>query len=270
MIKYIKADVIFSEVKRYLSSYSEAGLIDNLDMINSIVWCNWELGLRINKPGEAILKVKKYKALIPKNFNSLNFALLCSSRTERVGFQGGVQVHVQPEELIQNCNSECSEYKGFKVIQTFHDNITYEYKTYDLLDIKGSTSRCENDCFNFNSKSRNQITLNSEDIDCNFEEGVIYFNYLTSMEDEDGNLLVVDNPLLFEFYKWRSIYDLIDKIALNKEADIVQLIKRVEQRYFEARDKARGLASMSEVEEFYALRDSLKKRNQIYYNAIMK
>ena len=55
-------------------------------------------------------------------------------------------------------------------------------------------------------------------IETNFEEGDMYISYDSLMEDDEGNLLVLDHPIVNEFYEYALKERIYENLLMAGEA----------------------------------------------------
>jgi hypothetical protein len=93
------------------------------------------------------------------------------------------------------------------------------------------------DCMNLQSRATFAGYLKNGFLVTNFDEGVIYINYQSLMEDDDGNLLVMDHPLANEFYEYAIKQRIYENLMMAGE-NVVNYLQLVEQRLRAARNNA--------------------------------
>jgi hypothetical protein len=68
------------------------------------------------------------------------------------------------------------------------------------------------------------------------------------MEDEEGNLMVLDNPYVNEYYEYAIKQRLLENLYMNGE-DVVQKLNLIEQRLRAARNNALSLVNTPNFRE---------------------
>jgi len=86
----------------------------------------------------------------------------------------------------------------------------------------------------------------------NFSEGNFYINYQGGLEDYDGNLLVVDHPLLNEYYEYALKSRILENLAMEGENVITQM-QIIEPKLRAARNYALSIVNTPNFSEMYAL-----------------
>jgi hypothetical protein len=83
----------------------------------------------------------------------------------------------------------------------------------------------------------------------NFKTGKIYLNYQGSMEDDDGNLLVLDHDMINEYYEYALKQRILENLVMN-DANVSQAkIQLIEQRYRLAKSAAKSIVNTPNYSE---------------------
>jgi hypothetical protein len=90
-----------------------------------------------------------------------------------------------------------------------------------------------------------------------------------NLEDEQGNLLVYDNPLINEFYEYALKQRILENLYLNGE-DVSQRISLIEQRLRAARNNALTITNMPDYEELKNVWETNRKAMYGKYYAMFK
>ncbi|NCD07224.1 MAG: hypothetical protein EOL97_14005 [Spirochaetia bacterium] len=89
-------------------------------------------------------------------------------------------------------------------------NVLYQFR---LLDNKSTTV----DEFNMTSLHNDMATVKNGYLVTNLDEATVLINYQGQMEDEDGNLLVLDDPLVNEYYEYALKKRICENLIANGE-----------------------------------------------------
>lgn len=136
--------------------------------------------------------------------------------------------------LIDNAGAcEIDDTEVEPALKYFVNNKRYKYKKLIPLKIERSKSVSE-DCFNFNSKSEYTAFIRNGFIVTNFTEGLIYINYQSLMEDDNGDLLVMDHPFTNEYYEYALKQRILENMMFLDE-NVINKLQYIEQRYKTAR-----------------------------------
>ncbi len=253
-LKYKKFDELLAEVLSDFSSFNLEGLIDPQQLIKVAIRVNYELGLRIHQTKDVILDIEHNKAKLPDDFYVLNYANLCGKYTVQDPVFSGTHVEdvilktppkVDSCGRVNACMTDCGQY--YNLVQTLRSEIrTYE-EFYPLQ--LGKAKVVSVDCPNIHVKSYNRAELKNGFIYTNLETGKVHINYEGTLEDDCGNLLVLDNPLVNEFYEYALKQRVLENLFMNGE-DVAQRIQLIEQRLRAARNNAYSFVNMPDFDEF--------------------
>jgi hypothetical protein len=80
----------------------------------------------------------------------------------------------------------------------------------------------------------------------------VYINYLGNLEDDNGNLLVLDHPMCNEYYEYALKQRILENLYMNGE-DVAQKMQLIEQRLRAARNNALSIVNTPNFKEMYEL-----------------
>lgn len=269
-LKYKTFDELLEDVNVDFSMYSLENMIEPQQLIKVVQRVNYDLGLRINMTKEAVLEISNNKVRLPDDFYVLNYALLCGQYTvEQPAMAGTYTEDVILENIPDNapCNSVCVNDCGqyIQVIQ----KLKYETRVYEVnapIAMSGSSKTISCDCPDYTWKSPYQGKLKDGYIFLNLESGKVYINYQGTLEDEEGNLMVIDNPIINEYYEYALKQRILENLYMNGE-DVMQKLNLVEQRLRASRNNALSLVNTPNFEEMRKMMDMNRKAmNYLYYD----
>jgi len=106
------------------------------------------------------------------------------------------------------------------------------------------------------NKCQNQFTnaidtayIENKFLYTNFDEGKVYITYLGDMEDEDGNLIVLDHELVNDYYEYAIKQRMIENFMANGETIPQNLFQVIETRYKEAKREGESLINTPDFAE---------------------
>lgn len=245
--KYRTFDDLVSSVSLDLRRFDLENMIDPQSLIKVALRINHLLGVKVSASKEKVLTVHKGKAKLPADFDVLNFAFVLSGSTA-----------CDPEKEYTYINPHCAETQtitndcGEDIIVSPHIKLVYEtysptvvagcqiinpqgcklHKMEQIRMVRGK--RVASDCHNLTAKCRLEGYIQDNFLVTNFEDGEIYINYQSLMEDDNGRLLVLDHPRVNDFYE----YSLKERIMENLIAESEEVI-RLYQLYSEKARQAR-------------------------------
>jgi hypothetical protein len=121
------------------------------------------------------------------------------------------------------CMNKCGDY--YQLIQ----KVKYTTRTYtEFMPIylkPGKQIDC--DCPNTKIRSGAHAEIKDGFINAGFENGTIYINYQALMQDDKGNLLVLDHPMITEYYEYALKERILENLLMNGETGLegkIQLI----------------------------------------------
>jgi hypothetical protein len=264
-LRYRTFNQLLEDVSVDFSMYALENMIEPQQLIKVVQRVNYDLGLRINMTKEVVLDIVNSKVRLPDDFFVLNYAMLCGSYTVTQPAMSGthredVVVPFIPGPLDpctpeSTCLTQCGDL--LQVIQTTQfETRTYEINTVISLDNNSKTISC--DCPNLTWQSPFRGQLKNGYIYLNLEHGKLYVNYQGTMEDEEGNLMVLDNPYVNEYYEYALKQRLLENLYMNGE-DVVQKLNLIEQRLRAARNNALSLVNTPNFAEMYKMWEMNRK-----------
>jgi hypothetical protein len=287
--KYRTFDELLNEVATDFVQYNNEGMIEPGQLIKVAQRVNYDLGLRIHGTKEKVLDIEKSKTKLPDDFYVLNYAFLCGKytvtqpilqgrHTENVILDPEQCKTVNPETLCNKCGEvdttcycektytvECKT--GEKVYVQVVEKRGFETKTYETFDrIHISTSTGRKDALD--NRGNNGYIKNGF-IYTNLEQGKLYISYQGALEDEEGNLLVLDHPMINEYYEYAIKQRLLENLFMNGE-DVAAKMQLVEQRLRAARNNALTIVNTPDFAEMKALWEMNRKAQYGKYYDMFK
>jgi hypothetical protein len=277
--KYRTLDELLEAVRVDLPTFNSDGVIEPMQLIKVVQRVTYDLGLRIHKEAEAILEIDKNRAKLPDNFYVLNFALLLGECTVNVPVIHGrhTEERILPPDknVLSTCPTNatcqpvqmtrCGEY--YQVVETRHSK-SYTYKEFHKLEIS-SSKFVGKDCINIGCGSQNKARIDGGFIYTNFNSGKIYLHYISHLEDEDGNLLVMDHPYINEYYEYAIKQRVLENMLMAGEP-VDKQFQLVEQRLRAARNNALSFVNTPDFGELKQIWEMNRKAMYHKYYNIFK
>jgi hypothetical protein len=148
--------------------------------------------------------------------------------------------------VFMNCKGD-----QYELIQVVNPSVTRTYRSLSPLRMKRS-QEIECDCPNLYYNTLDQGWLKGGFLFTTFATGKVYVNYMGEMEDDQGQLLVPDHPLLNEYYEYALKKRIIENLALNGE-DVAQRLQILIPDYKAARNQAISLVNTPNFSEMQQL-----------------
>lgn len=159
----------------------------------------------------------------------------------------------------------CDNTVGVVVVQQCSNQVR-RYQQFELLSIvpnRQASSFCTNAQF-INCPNHAQIMdgFLTSSVDC----GKIYFNYQGLLEDNNGNLLVLDHPLINEYYEFAIQQRVLRNLYINGEPDIERRLQYVDNQLRIAKMEAMTVAYTPDFSEMQiSMRQNRVEKLQKYF-----
>lgn len=267
-LKYKTFNQVLEDVSVDFSMYSLENMIEPQQLIKVVQRVNYDLGLRINMTKEAVIDIENRKVRLPDDFYVMNYALLCGSYTLQTPALSGTHTEDViltniPDDAACNsvCINDCGQY--IQVVQ----KLTYETRYYEVnapVSLAGDSKTLSCDCPDNSWKSPFRGQLKNGFIYMNIETGKVYINYQGALEDDEGNLMVIDNPVINEYYEYALKQRILENLYMNGE-DVMQKLNLIEQRYRAARNNALSLVNTPNFAEMRKVWEMNRKAQYFNY-----
>lgn len=281
--KYKTFDQLLSEVSIDFSNYELEGMIEPQQLIKVAARVNYDLGLRIQTSKQTIIDIEHNKGKLPWNFYALNYAFICDQYTISMEMPSGT--HIDTTNTVPyvpdpgftgpcedpKCNDvcvikPCDNNPGYRVIQRINNSSQYRtYTTFKQLRIQNtSTAVC--DCPNVVIQSPHIAEVKNGFLITNFTTGKVYISYQSTMEDDDGNLLVLDHPYCNEYYEYALKQRILENMVFAGE-NVANQLNLIETRIRAARNNALSFVNTPDFEEMRKMWEvNRKAQYHNYYN----
>lgn len=255
-LKYITFDQMMSSVESDMKSFADNGMIDRGDVIKIVRTVNADIGLKINQERECVLTINNYKADLPADFLYLQMALGCT--IEEYSMPSKHMFGTQTEEIncpveyydegYNGCLNECGG--CYWVTQKF-SNKTEKYERLTPLSLTKNVQKiCTDNSPNFQWRdSPYDIDIQDGELIANFRSGKIYISYLSDLFDEDGNILLLDHPLVTDYYEYAIKKRLLENFMMNNDADVAQKLMYIKEELRQARIRSMNFINTLEYTE---------------------
>jgi hypothetical protein len=280
-LKYKTFDQLMNEVATDFTMYNTEGMLDNAEFIKVAQRVNYDLGLRINSTKETIIEICNKKAKLPDDFYVLNYAIVCGTYTVVTPEMAGRQtenVIVNRSSSCKRCNSsnltcgcnttyinECQNGEAiFVQVVEKKASVTRVYETFSRIHINPSSGRIDSTDNSFPSGY-----IKNGYVYTNLDDASLFISYQGALEDEDGNLLVLDHPMINEYYEYAIKQRMLENLYMNGE-DVVQKIQLIEQRLKVARNYALTIVNTPNYSEMKNLWEANRRAQYARYYDMFK
>lgn len=256
-IDFKTTEELFGKVKRFLSSYDDASLLDDGEFDVYVKEVLRSLGIGVYRENDAILSVKNYKARLPESFSVLYAAYKCTpffSQKDLIHHQNTISVFNDVTwEVIQGGKNgaeiNCCEEKGILERITVRQYVKekavdVDFKNPVLLRLSPNVHRGVrvDNCQNLLASSPFEITIRDGYVYTNFTDDNIYMKFYEFPTDENGLPMIPDIEEIEKTIEWYIIFQVLLKFYMNAEVpDIQNRWQLAEQKYKEAYAEAKYL-----------------------------
>lgn len=270
--KYRTFDELLAAVQGDWKSYDQEGFIDPQDMIKVAQYVNKDLSIKINATKTDILDISNGKVRLPNDLYMLNFALVCSSRIVCEPVVQGIQT----EDIMLDstvCDPAKNRYgriiklnecgQEYEVVH-YTSYFTHRYKSIEKLHLKAG-KQISDICPNRQFHCAKSGYVSNGWLHTNFDSGKLYIEYTSTMEDEDGNLLVLDHDMINKYYEYALKTQILENMLAQGE-EVGQLHQLFDEKRRKARIEAKSIAGQYEFDELAQMWElNRKAMYQKYY-----
>jgi hypothetical protein len=129
--------------------------------------------------------------------------------------------------------------------RTMHNVTTYERPVRMQIEKNKAVAP---ECMNGHVPSPYRAAIKNNFLDTNVDEGTIYINYQSLMEDDEGNLLVMDNERVNEYYEYALKQRIFENMIYSGE-NAVNLLQMTDARLRGARNNALSYVNTPDFHE---------------------
>lgn len=221
---------LISIVKNDLKKFDLEGLIDDGNLIKSVMYCNDKLGLRLREIREIGLPVNDFKAKLPIDFEKIFFVCaLQATNTKEITltnpFDNNFDQDIIYEASLDRESLGCVD--NYRVqIKRESKNVVYHYGNWVQLEVDPKSNYCHIDCPNKRKKGKYKVEIDGEYIHTPFKSGTLYLVYIGSMMDENGNITFPFHPLITPYYEWVLKESILTNAIFNSDSpNLGELLK---------------------------------------------
>lgn len=265
-LKYKTFTELLAEVSIDFTMYNTENLIDPAQLMKVAQRVTYDLGLRIHGTKETMLEACHGKVKLPDDFYILNYAFLCGKYAvvePRMMGRQTEDIILSPSSCTM-CGSPdltCACEKTYSVECKTGENIHVQvvekrvndvrvYDQFEKIMIANSTGKKDA----LDNTGANGYIKNGY-LYTNVEDAKIFISYQGALEDEEGNLLVLNHPMINEYYEYAVKQRLLENLFMSGE-DVGQKLQLVESRLKAARNYALSIVNtpnFSEMKELWEM-----------------
>lgn len=284
--KYRTFDQLMEDVSIDFSNYALEGMIQNAQLIKVATRVNYDLGLKIHRTKEVIIDVEHGKGQLPSDFAYINYGFLCGEYKINNTLPSGTHVetfndvpYVPAPTEVDNCG-DSPTCKDVCVIKTCNDNNEYQliqrigpeqYRTFSawtqlrIQDVNDKVCYCPE----LGAQAADIAEIKDGYLITSFTTGKVYLSYQGAMENDNGELLVLDHPYCNEYYEYAMKQRILENMIFQGE-NVSQQLGLIEQRLRAARNNALSFVNtpnFAEMRKMYNVNRRAQYHN--YYNMFL-
>jgi len=308
-LKYRTFDQLMSEVRTDLYSYDMNGEIRPESLIKVVKTINKKLGIKIQKTKNAVLEIENGWAKLPDDFHMMNYMYLLGKFESIAPVIQGTHVEEVPVDFPIynpgvdhidicatptecpvpsvpecntcanpqpcNCHNTCNTWincKGEEMMLI--QRVKYQYRKWTefyRIRLVGTPDFIDPMCPNKTWAAKNTAYITDDNfIRCSVQSGQLYINYEGMMEDEQGNLLVLDHDLINDYYEYACKERFLENRIVNNEPVAQAAVQLVMGKLRESKNQALGVVRMPEFDELRTMWLLNRKARFTKYYAIFK
>ena len=274
-MNYIHTDEIINEVKNRFPTYFASNKVDGCIFPSVLSSSIGKMRLRIYPEKKAMVHIDKCKGELPVDFKSVCLAVACNSKVEWHPTSLATKTEERIvcelnlcETVCDVCTNDCGNM--YKIIQKI-DFKKFEYQDYELLrPSKNCVHHCASGSPNFMSKSTDEFEVKKTgrgwEMLTNFDEGVVYLEYLGELYLEDG-FMVPDNETIREWIFAELRKETYSYLWDNGE-EVKTKLDEAKQELHLKKEQARQIWTRQEVSTYYNIANILQRRYKNHENWI--
>lgn len=265
-LTYITSEDIINELKNKLSTYFEAGYLDESVLYRKIRHCISVMGGKIRPFKRRMIKIDNYQGALPKDFFKLTRAVGCFNYEIKMTDTTVSRYEDVIVNEVEICKTECDYCKDecgnmYKVVQKF-PTYSLDWTQYFNLNLSSdSIGYCEDGFRNVDSMS--QVSINKDRLVTNFEKGWVYIEYTAQLE-VDGNYLIPDREQIIDWIIDELRVECFEYLFDNGLQDVQNRLANAKQDLTISKLAARAFFKMPEVKDFYNMANMFVRRYQIF------
>ena len=275
---------LLNEVGLDLPVMSSEGMIEPAQLIKIAQKINYDLGLRIHSEKNAIVEICNGKAKLPDDFYVLNNALICNKYI----IQNPIIIGRQTEDTLVAClkchkpcttpddpchkpdeccrcntvyTNDCGD--SYEVVEKRAGYHTHVYKEFEYLTFERG-KHVDESCPNVHLQSRYNAKIKNGFIYTNLQNGKVFVSYMGAMEDDEGNLLVLDHPMINEYYEYAIKEKILENLFMEDE-NVGTKLQLIQSKLRPARNYALSIVNTPDFDELKSVFEMNRKRMYTKY-----
>lgn len=166
---------------------------------------------------------------------------------------------VPSEHVRIGCNGDR------KVVLRQYKNHVRTYSNLIDLELVNSPEYTDDFCFKKEFRCNNQITIRDGFVFSSIQNGQMYLNYQSLMEDDEGNLLVLDHDQLNMYYEYYLKSKCLERCFVEKIQVDPNLVKIIYDELRRHRISSESIMNLPEFDTIRKAHQSIRKAFYIKY-----
>ena len=278
--KYRTFNQLLDDVTVDFSTYALEGMIEPQQLIKVATRVNYDLGLKIHRTKQYVVDVEHNKGKLPEDFAYLNYALMCTKYAINNTMPSGTHIDTTQKYAHEpGSTGPCEDptCKDVCVVQTCNETHEYQviqyigasqYKVFNsFLPLRLTTGMSvDPTCPNLDIQAIDIAEIKDGYIKTNFKSGTVYISYQGAMENDEGELLVLDHPYCNEYYEYALKQRILENMVFAGE-NVSNQLNLIESRLRAARNNALGFVNTPDFAEMKKIWEvNRKAQYHNYYN----
>lgn len=277
LLQYKNFDELLAEVLMDFKKWASNSMIDGSELIKVAQKINKRLGNKLRREKEVILYVEKGKVRLPLDFYKHTSAAMCFDYEVTSKVRTGAQREYTTTSTVIPCTSleqdpnvkPCVRMNDCGTALELIETTKYEtrkYKQMGKLTVFMSKrlwpdqhpQEFHEHPFGYPEMPSTpykqyfyEAYIQDKFLYTNFQTGKVYLSYLGDMEDAEGNLIVLDHPMINDYYEYALKQRIIENLMANGEIIPQNLFQLIEARYKAAKVEGESLVNMPDFADMH-------------------
>ena len=204
-LKFRKSTELFNKVSGFLNTYSQQGIIDEGDFYDYIIYILEQLGVAVYAEHQALIKVKDHVAKLPCNFKTWEVAYKCHPAQHNIKSINEQRpwIFYMDNEITRECPNDCC-------VECVGEEQGKTKIVMELVLSPNVQRRDSEHCERIIHSRINEVTIDGDELLCNFTDDSIFIKYYGLPLDEDYLPMIPDNPDIeaaIEYYIYKRLFE---------------------------------------------------------------
>lgn len=271
---------LMADIEDDLSSVAGENYIYSDKYLKIAETCNSKLSTKINPLKEDLITVTNGRGKFPNDFKVLESIFLCVETQIAQPVINMTQELLSARYCLNDINNSCGQISYVEDCKGVLSFLVCKKETDVIVNIKkilpvtivDSEGVCAGTCPIY-STSKVQIRIVKEDdsyyIQTNID-GDFFIVYTANMIDDEGNLLVLDHPLVNPYYEYAIKDRIFEDLWLNSLAETQQKLGYIKEELRKAQIEAIRFVRMFDFAELKKIFFDNRKRMRLKYHNIIQ